>query len=1290
MKYVAFWGHDPRENTAPLSVKKLAFFTTVILLLIISMVPIPTMAEDDATWIPFIHEAAPGSRSEVLPKSGDTMGLCVDTNFMGMYSLTTYINETLYNILHVPNAGHVSEVGKPAVPMVTRFLELPDDVQVSVEIIYEDMQVLEDYNVIPAQEPLLDLPDATDPPFIIDETLYATDAFYPLDIVSVEGANGLDPIVMRGHRIMALTLNPVQFNPITQQLRVYSKIEVRLNYDEPAQVGPIDIRLFSPAFEELLEVFVLNYQLRPVYYPWLLKADNPFDVFTDTDGIIVAPERGADYLIITHDDFYNQVLDLAAWKNQKGLLSKIVKTSQIGVDPTADDIADYIQDAYENWLTVPSYILLVGDSNHIPPHYITPHPSDRHGNFEIPTDLHYVTVEGNDYFQDIYIGRLSVNTIAQATTIVNKILEYERNPPDDADFYNQITACAQFQDEDTTDIFGQVITRRNGFEDRRFVLTSEEIQDYLNQTEGYVVNRIYWARDPDPTLFDGQAPANYNGAGDSFNIFDNGDPLPADLLWPGFRWNGDTRDITNNITDGRFLIYHRDHGSSRNYWSHTAGAWGANIDGWTHPDYDTGDIAGLLNGPLLPVVLSVECQCGWFDGEVDQLNDPALTRNSESFCEEFVRRQGGGAIAAIGSTRNSYSGYNDDMVRGFIDAIWPSFDPSFESGGLFSLGQVLIYGKVYMATFRPPPDNLTEATFEMFHLFGDPELAIWTEQPGELDVSHPPSVGSEGLQTFVVNVIDHDTGAPVHYAKVCLQQYWPVSVAYTNPDGAAYFAVDSMSGGEMNITVTMHNFVPYEGLIIVTEGGATLTVDPDSGPSESNTALHGSSFDVGEIVDIYFGDTPLVDDFTATAGNFDETVTVPTGPVGPINVLAVGRSSGKTAVALFRRLPDQITDPYTYCQWDSSTWHLTGPGDPRWDSPAIQLYEVNTGNQVASNDLIVGTTYTVKADIYNAGAVSATDTEVTFEWADWGIAQRVWNKFGIDTITVPVGGMETAEADWTPSITGHTCIMVTIYHLWDENLDNNYGQENTDVLPVSSPGVINFTIGNPTQTTALVYLDAEQIGGLDLWVATIERDYPQVQKPGEVLTGTLVVEAPDGAEAGEMSIFTVSGYIDGELVGGVEIFVKVMIPTTISCSVPLSSIAQGFPVTVSGSINPAVADATVMLAYESPDGTAIERTTITDSEGSYSDSYQPDAMGSWSVTASWRGDATYIESFSVTSLFNVEARKLCQILLVLVPALIALIVYYIRNRSRDVKRLGSIIIIIIILLYYWYCFGRLP
>jgi len=105
-----------RKVVRSIDVRKSTFVASVFLILIVSTLSTVTAADDNASWIPFIIGAEPGSSSEVLPKSGDTTGLCVDSNFMGMYSLTTYINETRYNVLHVPAAGHVAEVGKPAVP----------------------------------------------------------------------------------------------------------------------------------------------------------------------------------------------------------------------------------------------------------------------------------------------------------------------------------------------------------------------------------------------------------------------------------------------------------------------------------------------------------------------------------------------------------------------------------------------------------------------------------------------------------------------------------------------------------------------------------------------------------------------------------------------------------------------------------------------------------------------------------------------------------------------------------------------------------------------------------------------------------------------------------------------------------------------------------------------------------------------------------------------------------------------------------------------------------------------
>ena len=81
--------------------------------------------------------------------------------------------------------------------------------------------------------------------------------------------------------------------------------------------------------------------------------------------------------------------------------------------------------------------------------------------------------------------------------------------------------------------------------------------------------------------------------------------------------------------------------------------------------------------------------------------------------------------------------------------------------------------------------------------------------------------------------------------------------------------------------------------------------------------------------------------------------------------------------------------------------------------------------------------------------------------------------------------------------------------------------------------------------------------------------------------------------------------------------------TTISCSSSLSEINVGSSVTISGAISPYLSMRTVTLTYKKPDGSTFYRTTLTNSYGSYSDTYTVSALGSWSVMGSWEGDSTY-------------------------------------------------------------------
>jgi hypothetical protein len=83
-------------------------------------------------------------------------------------------------------------------------------------------------------------------------------------------------------------------------------------------------------------------------------------------------QEGAEYLIITHDEFAQTINSLAEWKYMKGLQTRVVKLSEIAPSgsPTKEQIKQYISDAYDTWNPQPQYVLLVGERIRCP-HSIT-------------------------------------------------------------------------------------------------------------------------------------------------------------------------------------------------------------------------------------------------------------------------------------------------------------------------------------------------------------------------------------------------------------------------------------------------------------------------------------------------------------------------------------------------------------------------------------------------------------------------------------------------------------------------------------------------------------------------------------------------------------------------------------------------------------------------------------------------------------------------------------------------------------------------------------------------------
>ena len=98
--------------------------------------------------------------------------------------------------------------------------------------------------------------------------------------------------------------------------------------------------------------------------------------------------------------------------------------------------------------------------------------------------------------------------------------------------------------------------------------------------------------------------------------------------------------------------------------------------------------------------------------------------------------------------------------------------------------------------------------------------------------------------------------------------------------------------------------------------------------------------------------------------------------------------------------------------------------------------------------------------------------------------------------------------------------------------------------------------------------------------------------------------------------------------------------STISYSVSSSLITEGDSVTVSGIVDPVVSGETVTLTIKKPDGSILNRTVTTDSDGSFVDSFWPDAVGYWSVTASWNEDSTLAGVSGTEKSFEITKQEL--------------------------------------------------
>lgn len=673
--------------------------------------------------------------------------IIIQYKFSGFSIAPAIQNSELYQYIHIMDFPKMGQVGKPALPVHNDIIMLPGG-SAQIQIIEAPYHEYPGFNIYPALEDASDEAGQPEPVFVKDQNLYSTNAFWPADIVSLETQQKIRTI-----DFAIIQIRPVQYNPVTKMIRVYDYIKYKVVYSG-SNLGNGEIRFKSSnSFINSIRDGVLNSNLLPA------KSENTTKTLNSNDIILLTTPA------------YQAAADtLAMWKRQLGYTVKIITSSTW----TSAAVKDTVHTLYQNWNPHPDYLLILGDDADVPSEHI-PYSTTYY-----LSDLYYVCMDGvGDYLADMARGRISVNSASQAMTVVQKIVNYERNPISDASFYNNIMSCAYFQDGSTYTSY------KDGYADRRFLHTAEEIRSYL-MTKSYSVSRTYFA-------FDNRVPTNYNNG-----YYSDGQAIPSDLLVSnGFNWNGGSSDITSKINAGAFLLYHRDHGYVGGY-------------GWEHPYYlnqESSSLVGngdninqLSNGSKLPVVFSVNCYTGDFS-------------KPECFAENFIRKSDGGAVGVFAPSYASYSGYNDALITGMMDAIWsnPGLIPDFGAGGtsnpnlnthgdILTMGDVLNQGLLRMVQTWAASSKW-QMQNEIYHYFGDPSMKIWTASPAVIATNE------------IKDIVRLDSSITIQ-SQNCSDAFYTLMV-----DGEV-IASGNLVNGQVNIeflldsihdavlTISKHNFRP--------------------------------------------------------------------------------------------------------------------------------------------------------------------------------------------------------------------------------------------------------------------------------------------------------------------------------------------------------------------------------------------------------------------------------------------------------------------------------------------------
>ena len=591
-----------------------------------------------------------------------------------------------FTINHIP--------GYPAFPYSSDFFFVPKGEVATVTLLSQEWIEIEG-KPSPGKSYRSTNDSITDPSYDFQPIL-PYNGFFPNNLIEKEQI-----IPYRDCELVKIGITPVQYDNANGIIRLCKSLEYEVHISSCLSSYGIDsVEKSSDSndyeYDPYLSLITANYDFEQSNDRATKSRDNSPNLNFNLD-----PKT---FLIISIPEYSSAIKKLANWKKTIGF--NVIERYRASW--TSTSIQQVINETKDSGITI-DYLLLIGNHSQVPAHSVSYKLPLVNRLINAVSDIYYTTKSNTTNDQtgimpQFSYGRLPVNNKDEALNVVNKIISYEKTPPDNADFYNSGLFISHME------------CNSNGVAHRRNTQTAYELSSYLKELGKQPEILFHTLPSANPKLWsDYSYKRDANGSCISSLTKD----IPIEIQKPQYAWNASSSDIITSINSGRNLAYYFSHGLS---------------DSWNNMHFSTSSLENLHNQNKLPLILSMACHTANFTSQ-------------GCLGEKFITKSDGGAIAFLGFTEETFTPHTEMISFHIFNGLWPSpgisapvswssnqFMPSTNnsSKGIMELGALHRYAltrTVGDMKIIPLTDKYNEYQVAIFSLLGDPSVNFQKDKP---------------------------------------------------------------------------------------------------------------------------------------------------------------------------------------------------------------------------------------------------------------------------------------------------------------------------------------------------------------------------------------------------------------------------------------------------------------------------------------------------------------------------------------------------------------------------------